>query len=283
MNASDIALSAGAYFGLKDLVPKILGPTCDYLGDGLRGVTQKGVENIKRIFLVAEKRLGNRINSPGCVSPRVLKVILNEGYFTEDQVAAEYLGGILASSRTNEHRDDRGAYFAALVARLSSYQIRSHYVIYQCFKHVFDGKRLPFNHMELREKAAICIPLKNYAQAMDCEPHEGLTPYLDHATIGLIKESLINTYFAHGESSLFRLLPPSGLEQAQFLGLLTAPTCLGLELFLWSHGEGRQPVHQFFFSGNQFSIHSEIKLDLQGVEKAPIAREWGPESEPAGI
>jgi hypothetical protein len=268
---------------LTDLAKKILGPTADYLGEGLKGLTKKGCENINRIFVSAEKKLGSRINLPGGVSPRVLKTILVEGYFNDSELAAEYFGGILACSRTADSRDDRGAYLAGLVGRMSSYQIRAHYVLYQCFKHVFNGLRLPFNHMELNEKAAVCVPLKNYAQAMGCAPAEGLTPYLEHAVVGLLKESLISPYFAHGSSSFFRVQPLSGLEKGGFLGLLAAPSRLGLELFLWSHGEGWQGIHQVFFADNQFPLVADVVLDFTDIEKAPVAKQWGSEDKPASI
>lgn len=283
MGPIEIATAAGSYFGLKDLVPRVLGPTADYLGDGLKGLTEKGLHNIQRVFHSAERQLGSRINNDGQVPPRVLKNILNEAYFCDSEVAAEYFGGILASSRSSDGRDDRGAYFASIVGRLSLYQIRSHYVLYQCFKNVFNGKRLPFNHMELREMSSIFIPLTNYVDAMDCVRHEEMTPYLDHACVGLIKESLISDYFAHGQSKFYRVHPPTGLENEKQLGLVVAPTRLGLELFLWSHGEGWQPVHQAFFNDTVFEMLSDIKLSFDGVTKTPIAKEWGPEDEPAGI
>jgi len=283
MNAIEIATVAGSYFGLKDLVPRVLGPTADYLGEGLKGLTVKGVNNIQRVFRSAERQLGSRINSNGQVSPRVLKNILNEAYFCDSEVAAEYFGGILASSRSSDGRDDRGAYFAAIVSRLSSYQIRSHYVLYRCFKYVFNGKRLPFNHMELRESASIFIPLMNYIEAMDCKRHEGMTPYLDHACVGLIKESLISDYFAHGQSLFFRVFPATGLEKETHQGIIVAPTRLGLELLLWSHGKGFLPVHQAFFNDTVFEMIPEINLSFDGVLKAPVARDWGPETEPVCI
>lgn len=283
MDSIEIVTAAGSYFGLKDLVPRVLGPTADYLGEGLKGLTEKGVHNLQRVFRSAERQLGPRINSDGQVPPRVLKNILNEAYFCDSEVAAEYFGGILASSRSNDRRDDRGAYFAGIVGRLSSYQIRSHYVLYQCFKHVFNGKRVPFNHMELRERASIFIPLTNYVDAMDCKRHEGVTPYLDHACVGLIKESLISDYFAQGPSKFYRVYPTTGLEEGKQLGLVVAPTRLGLELFLWSHGNGWQPVHQTFFNDTVFEMLPEVKLSFTGVMKTPIAKEWGPEEEAAGI
>jgi hypothetical protein len=117
-DALKIAEAAGGYFGLKDLVPRMLGPSADYLGDGLKTLTEKGVSNIQRVFRSAERKLGSKMNHAGQVPPRVLKNILNEAYFCDSEVAAEYFGGILASSRSNDVRDDRGAYFAALVGRL---------------------------------------------------------------------------------------------------------------------------------------------------------------------
>jgi hypothetical protein len=283
MDSSDIVTGVAAYSGIKELAPRLLGPTCDYFGEGLRNLSTKGVSNVQRVFDSAARMLGPKLNTPGQVSPRVVKSIINEAYFCDSEVAAEYFGGILASSRTNNNRYDRGAYFAGIVSRLSTYQIRSHNVIYHCFKHIFDGRRLPFNHMELHEKASIFIPTGNYVDAMDCKRYEGMGPYLDHAVVGLLKESLISDYFAHGSSKFYMLEPVTGLETRKHIGLICAPSRLGLELFLWSHGEGWQPVHQFFFSDTKFEILPEINLSFEGVMKTPVARYWGPESEAAPI
>ncbi len=275
MDALEVAAAAGSYFGLKDLVPKLLGPTADYLGGELKGLTEKGVKNVQRVFRAAEKRLGNQIDQPGQVHPRVVKNILAEAYFCDGPVAAEYFGGILASSRCIDQRDDRGAYFAALVGRLSSYQIRSHYVLYQCFKHVFNGRRLPITRAELRDKASVFVPLTNYVHAMDCEPYEGLTPYLEHATVGLINESLLSDYFIEGT---VRELGEGTLpNHEKVVGLVAAPTRLGLELFLWSHGYGHQPVHQVFFQDNVFPMISTVHLSFDGVVRGRNTTEWGPE------
>ena len=97
-----------AYLG-KDGVQKILGPTADYLGEELKAFTQRRVENTAKIFLNAKKKLGPRLDSPGQVPPKVLKTVINEGSYSEDPIALEYFGGVLASSRTEIGRDDRGA------------------------------------------------------------------------------------------------------------------------------------------------------------------------------
>src|SRR4051812_25084796 len=110
----------GAAAGSAQVVEKILGPTAEYLGNNLRDWTQRGVENVGRIFQTAQRKLGSKIESEGSVPPKVLKNILQEGAFCEDKLSTEYFGGVLASSRSEVSRDDRGAAFASLVGRLSS-------------------------------------------------------------------------------------------------------------------------------------------------------------------
>src|SRR6266496_693093 len=115
--ASGIAI-LGTAIGSAKIVEKLLGPTADYLGTGLRSWTEKRVENTRRIFTHAAKLLGDRLESPGSVPPKVLKGILDDGSFCDDELSAEYFGGVLASSRTGVSRDDRGASFTALLGRL---------------------------------------------------------------------------------------------------------------------------------------------------------------------
>ena len=94
-----VGFGAIAAFSAKDGIAKLLGPTADYLGEGLRDLTQRRVESIGRIFSNASKRLGSRLDKPGQVPPRILKTVINEGSYCEDPVALEYFGGVLASSR----------------------------------------------------------------------------------------------------------------------------------------------------------------------------------------
>ncbi|NAZ18194.1 hypothetical protein GT020_19410, partial [Glutamicibacter soli] len=94
-----------AYLG-KDGLEKLLGPTADYLGGELQEFTKKRINNVGKIFKKAENKLGDKINSPGGVPPKVLKTIINEGSYSDDELAAEYFGGVLASARTELTRDD---------------------------------------------------------------------------------------------------------------------------------------------------------------------------------
>ena len=95
--------------GSKDILTKMLGPSAEYIGEVTKGLVEKCNINLDNIFSKAKRRLGNKIEDPGIVNPRVLKHVLDEGRFCEDELTAEYYGGLLASSRTKEGRDDRAS------------------------------------------------------------------------------------------------------------------------------------------------------------------------------
>jgi hypothetical protein len=73
MNLST-GIGAGlALYGGKDLLLKLLGPTADYFGEEIKNNVEKQNENLKRIFTASIDILGEKIDQPGQVSPRVLK------------------------------------------------------------------------------------------------------------------------------------------------------------------------------------------------------------------
>jgi hypothetical protein len=94
--------------GGKEIVLKILGPTADYLGEQLKGWTQKRLANISNVFKNAETKIGNKINEEGIVSPKVIRGVIDDASWCEEKLQIEYFGGVLASSRTTNTRDDRG-------------------------------------------------------------------------------------------------------------------------------------------------------------------------------
>lgn len=60
----------------------MLGPTSDYLGEGLKDFCRKRVNNVKEIFKNANDKLGDKINDNGSIPPKVLQGTLNEGSYT---------------------------------------------------------------------------------------------------------------------------------------------------------------------------------------------------------
>src|SRR6266542_569159 len=109
---------------------KVLGPTADYLGAEIKGLIQKCNVNLDTIFSKAIYKLEGRADEPGAVNARILKNIIDEGRFCEDEITAEYFAGVVASSKTVDGRDDRGVPILAKIKQMSSYQIRFHYLTY---------------------------------------------------------------------------------------------------------------------------------------------------------
>ena len=185
----------GTAIGSKELVVKVLGPTADYIGGGLQHWTEKSVSSVARIFTNAGAKLGERKELPGAVPPKVLRGILQEGAFCDDELAGEYFGGVLASSRSEISRDDRGAAFISLISRLTSYQIRAHFVFYHIIKNIFDGESLlHIGSPDDRKKMEVFIPWDTYQPAMDFSEKEVEAVLTPHILFGLDKESLIERF-----------------------------------------------------------------------------------------
>jgi len=241
-------------------ISKLLGPTSDYLGNSLKLWTEKGLKNISSIFQSAINKLGRKIDNNGGVPAKVLKIIINEGAFCEDALQAEYFGGILASSRSDISRDDRGVYFASLVSRMSSYQIRTHYILYHTLKNSFNGQEIPFENgieMSMR-RVSVYISADGYIKAMDFNQKEIeiIDSLIGHIFFGLQKENLVHTFYTELKESL-RIGKDSTLDP----GILFLPSPLGIELFLWAYGFNDLALSGFLKGDIIFESYNDIKIN----------------------
>jgi hypothetical protein len=256
----------GSALGSAKILEKILGPTAEYIGGGIQSWTEQRVKNVSNIFACTQKKIGDKIEEPGAIPPRVLKVVLDEGSFCSDPLAAEYFGGVLASSRSQVTRDDRGASWLSLVARLSSYEVRSHYVFYRSIYDRFLGQDFKFN-LEDRGKLEVLMPFSSYFAAMEFTQDEMkyIDSILNHAFFGLYKEGLIET-FVYGNAENLKTQRPDKFEPPEEGGILATPSALGCELFLWAHGYG------------SYSLGSILKLQFDiPVGMTPCHTVWSQE------
>lgn len=241
-----------ALFGAKDLIGKILGPSADYLGNETAGLTKKGVENVKRIFSYTTKLLGEKINDPGGVNPKVLKLILNEGYFCEDEVSSQYFAGVLAASRSEDLKDDRGSYYLGILSRLTSYQIKGHYVLYtwrRMTTGLFKPRSLKIDGPTDKDNVNE-IPMKSFAKSMNFSKDNDFEIITPHIINGLRGEGLIS----RGSVTRFRSVDRNYC-------ILFETSSLGDELYYWAHGLGNVPVETFL---------TESKFPkIDGIDIAP--------------
>ena len=245
----------------KDGVQKILGPTADYLGEELKAFTQRRINNIGKIFSNAEKKLGPRLDSPGQVPPKVLKSVINEGSYSEDPVMLEYFGGVLASSKTEIGRDDRGARLIKILDNLSTYQIRTHYLLYSTIAHLFSNSGRQFALPENRAKMEVFLPFEGYATSMEFTQAEWDNPQiLAHIWHGLSSDDLIEGRWHYGNQEDLQAFV-RGVPSA---GIICQPSALGAELFLWAFGYGDKPL-DYVLSGDLKAEIDDLPSQVLGV------------------
>lgn len=122
------------------LLNKLLGPTADYLGGGMKAIAEKAAGNVNAVLNKSLRRLGDGVDDPGGVPPKVLKSVWDEAQLAEDELTQDYLAGVLASSRSENGRDDRAAAHARLVGDLSTYALRTHYLLYAGAQRLYVGR-----------------------------------------------------------------------------------------------------------------------------------------------
>ena len=217
--------------GSIQILQKLLGPAVDYLGGEIKNYTEKRLNNIRIIFKAAIKKLGPNIHDTRSqVPPRILKKIWDEGYSCEDELASEYLGGVLASSRTGISRDDRAISYLHTISRLSSYQLRAHYIFYFLFKKLYNKYDTNLAIINNQTQLFCYLPNKVFHTAMPFTKDENTFIINTHILNGLVRENLIGPTRVFGGPKLIL----STLEiKLKSPGIVIQPSTLGMELFLW--------------------------------------------------
>jgi hypothetical protein len=238
----------------KDLAPRVLGPSFDLLGDGIKNFAEQRAKTVYRIIGVAAERLKEKLEEPGVVPPRVLARVFNEGSYLQDDLAVAYMGGVLASSRSPAGRDDRGARLASLVERLSAYQIRMHYIAYASMALAHRGKRLALG-LDGRNALTTFVPGDQLEACMEFNEEEQSRAYdlIRHCLHGLQADGLLGTHWCFGERAhLTRDYP-----WADGTGLVVQPSHQGVELFLHALGQGSQ--------SDEYLTSEDADLSINGV------------------
>jgi len=229
----------GAAIGSAKLIEKVLGPTADYLGVGLRDFAKHRVDNVKRIFQKAGELLGEAPPDGQAVPPRVLRDVLDDGSYRDDELTASYYGGILASSRSGISRDDRGAAFTALVGRLTTYQLRAHYILYRTINELYSTTKRNLQDVGPRTQCRTFLPIDDYLSAMQPQTDEALDAFLSHVFFALSREALIEGQFTFGPAEHMK----KQFAAADCDGIIFLPSALGVELFMWATGNSTLPLN----------------------------------------
>jgi hypothetical protein len=240
------------------LLKSVLGPPAEALGDALRRTVAYRTRNFGRIVEKANTRLHGKDNN-GTVNLRVAFSLLEEGSLCDDELMAEYLGGLLAGSKSPDGRDDRAVTWTRIVTGLSSFQIRAHYLLYRdlavCLHE--EAPDLDLSYKTEMKKVSIYLDRDEFEIALVASTQdnsEDSEAILRHAIHGLCRAGLVNDSWAYGRS-LLRI----------------TPTGRGIELYGWVLGLTDLLPRNFASRAFPLEIPSEIphlkKMTLRDLHK----------------
>lgn len=219
-----------------------------------RKLWQEKIERrLGRTRTAAEAAAGGRALQ---VSDRVAYRALTEAAVTDDELVADYLGGVIAASGPD---DDRGTPVVSLISRLSSEQLRLHYLLYR-------GLRVGLRSEEVTEMlnrqqyagpdqaSSFFYPDQKeawlaefaagptLAEALGCGPAgdpedrgraREIAARIDSMIAVLRKEALVGPESRVSTKSRHS----NGWQPDEsYLRVYLQPLVLGAELYLWGHG-----------------------------------------------
>jgi hypothetical protein len=211
------------------LLSRVLGPSADVIGDWLRGKTEYRLNNTERIVRKAAEKAG--LDRAGEVPPRVAHQILNDGSFCDDELMAEYLGGVLAASKTPGGRDDRGVAWSDFVNGMSALEVRAHFLLYRAWDELLSSREdLDLWTDSDRAKARLFVDEIEFQRTLTDESDVASSDALAHALNGLMRRGLV-LYPGWGARAWV------AARGHNFDFVVTAlPTLAGLELYGWALG-----------------------------------------------
>lgn len=232
------------------ILGRLIGPTVDYLGEGLNNLTEKQIKNLIRLINNSLKVLGSKLDSDGQVSARIWRHIIGEGVFCDDELTLSYFGGVLASSRNNNPVDDRGLTFVSLLESLSSYQIRTHYILYTTLRHKLAGVEIDYSDNDWVRRNRVYIPYYEFEHSMNLKliDKSQRDTYLPHIFWGLRRLGLIS-HFSYTKLDVISEYYP----EADRPGFIITPSLFGIELYMWANGHSDVPPFQFLDENIQFA------------------------------
>jgi len=105
---------------------KLLGKTADAISEDIAALYEVGRDKL----VAAAVRKTKDVDDGKVANLRVARDAFLNGSFTDEAICAEYFGGILASSRSADGKDDTGVFYTDIIKSLSASQLRFHYIIY---------------------------------------------------------------------------------------------------------------------------------------------------------
>ncbi len=235
-----MASSAGNDAIGYDMLRRVLGPSADAVGAALRHYTEYRLRNVARIVERADAK--SRSLRGAVVNLRVAHVLLADGSHCDDELMADYLGGLLAGSRTEQGRDDRAVAWSKALAGLSALQLKAHYLLYR----EWAARLRIIGVYELgveagRTQATMEVSSVEFVKLLVEDSEVDENDALSHAIGGLSRVGLLDEKFSYN-GDLVRV----------------TPSITGLELYGWAQGLPGLSARGFASKAQAFELTAAI-------------------------
>lgn len=195
---------------------KLFGKVGDVLAEDIAKVYVLGRD---AIIKKAINKTSN-IDDGAQVNLRIARDVFSNGSFSDEEICAEYFGGILASSRSEDGKDDSSMYFLDKIKSLSSNELKIHYIIYNVLNKLLINKSITIN---------------NINQGNDVK---SVNIYLDVleviSTSGLNENKLSSSchiLFSAGLINFFHINSYKLTDNRSIIYLHVKPTILGIQIY----------------------------------------------------
>jgi hypothetical protein len=253
MATEEIAITAGLAASAY-VAQKLFGKTLEEMGDDLNRSYK-----VNRDKLLA--KAAQKVSDPedgATPNLRVARDVVWNGAVTDDEVCAEYFGGLLASSRSQDGKDDSALIYVDCIKALSSKQLHLHYVIYTTLQELLIQSSKAVNPAQGTEIGAqtVWIPL-NLLVAM------GLRPDIDLNV--LHRQGLLSAYATNVKGHGTRALPYMSANPTTFGVLLYAAAMNSLTTWV-QFGKAKLPSSPDIPVPGIFAPSLEELAKLTGLE-----------------
>lgn len=213
---------------------KLFGPMAEVMGDHWADrLRERNMRRLREKTEARQREAEAKGIDPGVANPRVAAQVFEAAQYSEQEVVAEYLSGVLNSSRDSTGRSDTGVAWSGLISRLSSDQLKLHYVIYASVRRSLSQSSVKDANKLHGER--VLLPLSAVIEVVDFD-----TPVaMSDAINGLMREGLIADEYGYGPTAtVLEKLHRPGLSYAPSHALRVTLTVHGVRLFLWGLGAG---------------------------------------------
>jgi hypothetical protein len=268
-SVSEAGAEADTEHVARGLLIRVLGSSADAISEALGRYTAYRVRNVQAIVEHADAKSRDISGTRKVVNPRVAHVLLEDGSYCDDELMADYLGGVLAGSRTQHGRDDRAVAWSNVIISLSALQVRAHYLLYREWAaRLRDIDDFNLGMSQGRYEATMDIELSEFLPILTQNSEVPAQDALGHSIPGLIRVGLLEDDYSIGPRE------NAGEPDPQFDHLLRVrPSVMGLELYGWAQGLPGLSPGDFQAKAAVFELADAIpRLDSAMLPSLPEAR-----------